>query len=171
TMWVERTYYIISEKLPGTLRWFEVITSTTEELSPIQTAIENMEDINRKLKNIIIQHQEEPALQVNPLSGLLNSVIDSAVMGGPVIYEQAFCSNEYAQTHSGDQIHISRLKELFAEQIPLVEVGLGIHRRKATEMLKPLQNKMEEMFQRRKSLVEEKYGKKVWIFLDYFAYG
>ncbi|XP_071827704.1 dedicator of cytokinesis protein 1-like isoform X3 [Apostichopus japonicus] len=161
TMWVERTYYIISEKLPGTLRWFEVITSTTEELSPIQTAIENMEDINRKLKNIIIQHQEEPALQVNPLSGLLNSVIDSAVMGGPVIYEQAFCSNEYAQTHSGDQIHISRLKELFAEQIPLVEVGLGIHRRKATEMLKPLQNKMEEMFQRRKSLVEEKYGKKL----------
>lgn len=161
TMWVERTYYVIAEKLPGILRWFEVISATTEELSPIQTAIENMEDINRKLKNMIIQHQEEPTLQVNPLSGLLNSVIDSAVMGGPVIYEQAFCSEDYSQTHPGDQIHISRLKELFAEQIPLVEVGLGIHKRKVTDILKPLQNKMEEMFHKRKSLVEERYGKKL----------
>ena len=59
-----------------------------EELSPIRNAIENMEDVNGKLKQMICRHQEDPNLPINPLSLQLNGVIDSAVMGGPAMYEK-----------------------------------------------------------------------------------
>ena len=66
----------------------QLIFVLQEELSPIQNAIENMEDVNRKLKALIIQHEEDQTLPLNPLSLQLNGVIDSAVMGGPVMYER-----------------------------------------------------------------------------------
>ncbi len=47
-----------------------------------------MEDVNRKLKQMILRHQEDPNLPINPLSLQLNGVIDSAVMGGPAMYEK-----------------------------------------------------------------------------------
>ena len=58
------------------------------ELSPISNAIENMEDVNSKLKQMIGQYQTDSSLPLNPLSLQLNGVIDSAVMGGPAKYEQ-----------------------------------------------------------------------------------
>ncbi|XP_071494855.1 dedicator of cytokinesis protein 1-like [Diadema antillarum] len=161
TMWIERTHFSTEYKLPGILRWFEVTDTFTEELSPIQNAIENMEDVNRKLRALIIQHEEDPNLPINPLSLQLNGVIDSAVMGGPVMYERAFCVEEYITKHPEDVIHITRLKELFAEQIPLVELGLTLHRNKMSDDLRPFQQKMEAQFQKRRQIVEERYGKKL----------
>eukprot|EP00057_Strongylocentrotus_purpuratus_P006618 XP_011661092.1 PREDICTED: dedicator of cytokinesis protein 1 isoform X2 [Strongylocentrotus purpuratus] len=166
TMWIERTHFTTEYKLPGNLRWFEVVESCTEELSPIQNAIENMEDVNRKLRALIIQHEEDPNLPINPLSLQLNGVIDSAVMGGPVMYERAFCVEDYVAQHPEDAIHISRLKELFAEQIPLVELGLTLHRNKMSEDLGPFQRKMEDQYQKRRQIVEERYGKKL---IEHFA--
>ena len=58
------------------------------ELSPISNAIENMEDVNSKLKQMVGQYQADSSLPLNPLSLQLNGVIDSAVMGGPAKYEQ-----------------------------------------------------------------------------------
>ncbi|XP_033633193.1 dedicator of cytokinesis protein 1-like isoform X1 [Asterias rubens] len=161
TMCIERTYFTTAYKLPGILRWFEVAKTSSVELSPISNAIENMEDVNSKLKQMVGQYQADSSLPLNPLSLQLNGVIDSAVMGGPAKYEQAFCTDAYASKHPENAIHIARLKELFAEQIPLVEVGLMIHRNKMKEDLGPFQKKMEDMFVKRKEQVEERYGKKL----------
>ena len=59
-----------------------------EELTPIRNAIDSMEDVNSKMKQMIGQYQADSSLPINPLSLQLNGVIDSAVMGGPPKYEE-----------------------------------------------------------------------------------
>ena len=57
---------------------------------------------------------------------------------------------------------VTRQITLFSmQQIPLVEIGLAIHDSKISDGLRPFQQKMEDMFVKRKEMVEEKYGKKV----------
>lgn len=47
SLWLERTVLVTSYRLPGILRWFPVITSETYEISPLQNAIETMENTNK----------------------------------------------------------------------------------------------------------------------------
>ena len=60
SLWVERTVVRTSAQLPGILRWFPVTQSSVSELSPLQNAIETMQNTYRELKllvqvNILIQ--------------------------------------------------------------------------------------------------------------------
>lgn len=82
-------------------------------------------------------------------------------MGGIVNYEKAFFNNEYQEKHPDDTVLIDKLKNLIAEQIPLLEVGIQVHKERAPPSLLPLQQKLEECFTTMKINAEEKYGKRV----------
>uniref|UniRef100_A0A665TCF7 Dedicator of cytokinesis 2 n=1 Tax=Echeneis naucrates TaxID=173247 RepID=A0A665TCF7_ECHNA len=111
SMWIERTTFTTVYKLPGILRWFE----TT--LSPLENAIETMESTNEKILTMINQYQADWSLPINPLSMLLNGIVDPAVMGGFAKYEKAFFTDEYTQEHSEDRDKLLRLKDLIAWQV------------------------------------------------------
>ncbi|XP_070539835.1 dedicator of cytokinesis protein 1-like isoform X2 [Ptychodera flava] len=159
-MWIERTYHVTAYKLPGILRWFEVVSQHPEEMSPLQHAVEIMEEQNQMLRSLVKQYQVDTNLPLNPLSMKLNGVVDAAVMGGTDVYEKAFCTEEYLKGHPDDEFLVERLKDLIAEQIPIIAVGLKVHSIRAPPNLKPLQDKMELVFQKRKSIVELRYGKR-----------
>uniref|UniRef100_A0A4W6EMF2 Dedicator of cytokinesis 2 n=1 Tax=Lates calcarifer TaxID=8187 RepID=A0A4W6EMF2_LATCA len=117
SMWIERTTFTTVYKLPGILRWFE----TT--LSPLENAIETMESTNEKILTMINQYQADWSLPINPLSMLLNGIVDPAVMGGFAKYEKAFFTDEYTQQHPEDRDKLLRLKDLIAWQVhPQVQV-------------------------------------------------
>ncbi|XP_054707947.1 dedicator of cytokinesis protein 1-like [Uloborus diversus] len=162
TMWLERTNLTVSYPLPGILRWFPVTLSQSLEISPLENAIETMEVTNAKICSLILLHKNDPMLPVHPLSMLLNGVVDAAVMGGIINYEKAFFNEEYIQTHNSvkDAEGIQKLKDLIACQVPLLEIGIAIHKEKAPESLKPFHKHMEEAFQKLRANIEEKYGKK-----------
>lgn len=61
---------------------------TQVEISPLENAIETMQVTNDKLKSMIRQHLDDPGLPINPLSMLLNGIVDPAVMGGFANYEK-----------------------------------------------------------------------------------
>lgn len=82
-------------------------------------------------------------------------------MGGIRNYEEVFFAPEYLTHHAEDQVLVNRLKDLIADQIPLLELCLQIHKQKAADSLQPLQKKMEDCFSVMKSEVEKKYGKRV----------
>uniref|UniRef100_A0A8C9G5T3 Dedicator of cytokinesis 5 n=1 Tax=Pavo cristatus TaxID=9049 RepID=A0A8C9G5T3_PAVCR len=90
TMWIERTTYTTAYSFPGILKWFEVKQISTEEISPLENAIETMELTNEKISNIVQQHVWDRSLPVHPLSMLLNGIVDPAVMGGYTNYEKVF---------------------------------------------------------------------------------
>lgn len=60
-------------------------------LSPLENAIETMESTNDKILTMINQYQADWTLPINPLSMLLNGIVDPAVMGGFAKYEKVNC--------------------------------------------------------------------------------
>lgn len=57
-------------------------------MSPLENAIETMGQTNEKILTMINQYQCDDALPINPLSMLLNGIVDPAVMGGFAKYEK-----------------------------------------------------------------------------------
>ncbi|NXX18316.1 DOCK2 protein, partial [Podargus strigoides] len=157
-MWIERTTFVTAYPLPGILRWFVVTSTTTSIISPLENAIETMMKTNEKIMSEINRHQNDPSLPVNPLSMLLNGIVDPAVMGGFAKYETAFFQESYVQEHPEDKGSIEKLKDLIAWQTPLLAEGIRIHRRKVTEDLRPFHERMEQCFVQLRAKVESQYG-------------
>uniref|UniRef100_A0A669C7X8 Dedicator of cytokinesis 1 n=1 Tax=Oreochromis niloticus TaxID=8128 RepID=A0A669C7X8_ORENI len=158
-MWIERTTYSTAYKLPGILRWFEV-KSVSTEISPLENAIETMQQTNEKISSMVQRHLNDPNLPVNPLSMLLNGIVDPAVMGGFTNYEKAFFNDKYIQEHPEDLEKIEKLKDLIAWQIPHLAEGVRIHGEKVTEALRPFHDRMEACFKQLREKVEKQYGVK-----------
>uniref|UniRef100_A0A8C3SI77 Dedicator of cytokinesis 1 n=1 Tax=Chelydra serpentina TaxID=8475 RepID=A0A8C3SI77_CHESE len=154
-MWIERTIYLTAYKLPGILRWFEV---KSVEISPLENAIETMQLTNDKINNMVQQHLNDADLPINPLSMLLNGIVDPAVMGGFTNYEKAFFTEKYMHEHPEDHEKIEKLKDLIAWQIPFLAEGIRIHGEKVTEALRPFHERMEACFKQLKEKVEKQYG-------------
>uniref|UniRef100_A0A673J025 Dedicator of cytokinesis protein 1-like n=1 Tax=Sinocyclocheilus rhinocerous TaxID=307959 RepID=A0A673J025_9TELE len=152
-MWIERTTFVTAYKLPGILRWFEV-----EEISPLENAMETMQLTNEKINNMVQRHLNDPSLPINPLSMLLNGIVDPAVMGGFTNYEKAFFTEKYIREHPNDQEKIEKLKDLIAWQIPNLAEGVRIHGQKVTEALRPFHERLEACFKQLKEKVEKQYG-------------
>ncbi|KAJ0002424.1 hypothetical protein NQD34_007573 [Periophthalmus magnuspinnatus] len=158
SMWIERTTFTTVYKLPGILRWFEASDIKHTTLSPLENAIETMESTNEKILTMINQYQADWSLPINPLSMLLNGIVDPAVMGGFAKYETAFFTDEYTQEHPEDRDKLMRLKDLIAWQIPLLGAGLSLHGKRVTDDLRPFHERMEECFKQVKKKVEKEYG-------------
>ncbi|KTF89594.1 hypothetical protein cypCar_00033458 [Cyprinus carpio] len=116
-MWIERTTYVTAYKLPGILRWFEVVSASAEEISPLENAMETMQLTNEKISNMVQRYLNDSSLPINPLSMFLNGIVDPAVMGGFTNYEKAFFTEKYTQEHPNDQEKIEKLKDLIAWQV------------------------------------------------------
>uniref|UniRef100_F7CH16 Dedicator of cytokinesis 5 n=1 Tax=Monodelphis domestica TaxID=13616 RepID=F7CH16_MONDO len=158
TLWIERTTYTTAYTFPGILKWFEAKQITTEEISPLENAIETMELTNEKISNSVQQHAWDRSLSLHPLSMLLNGIVDPAVMGGYSNYEKAFFTEKYQQEHPEDQDKIELLKRLIALQMPLLGEGIRIHGEKLTEQLKPLHDRLTTCFRELREKVEKLYG-------------
>ncbi|KAK6298793.1 hypothetical protein J4Q44_G00303030 [Coregonus suidteri] len=127
-------------------------------ISPLENAIETMQSTNDKILTLINQYQADDALPINPLSMLLNGIVDPAVMGGFAKYEKAFFTEEYNLQHPEDRDKLDRLKDLIAWQIPLLGGGISLHGKRVTDDLRPFHERMEECFKHMRKKVEKEYG-------------
>uniref|UniRef100_A0A8C0UMH0 Dedicator of cytokinesis protein 2-like n=1 Tax=Cyanistes caeruleus TaxID=156563 RepID=A0A8C0UMH0_CYACU len=135
-------------------------------ISPLENAIETMMKTNEKIMSEINRHQNDPSLPINPLSMLLNGIVDPAVMGGFAKYEKAFFQEPYMQEHPEDAGNIEKLKDLIAWQIPLLAEGIRIHGQKVTEDLRPFHERMEQCFEQLRAKVESQYGVREMMFFE-----
>uniref|UniRef100_A0A8C2XTS3 Dedicator of cytokinesis 1 n=1 Tax=Cyclopterus lumpus TaxID=8103 RepID=A0A8C2XTS3_CYCLU len=158
-MWLERTTYTTAYKLPGILRWFEV----KSEISPLEIAMETMQLTNEKISSMVQRHLNDPNLPINPLSMLLNGIVDPAVMGGFTNYEKAFFNDKYIHEHPEDLEKIEKLKDFIAWQIPHLSEGVRIHGEKVTEALRPFHDRLEACFKQLREKVEKQYGVKTLV--------
>jgi len=65
---------MFASRLPGILRWFEVIEKHVEEIPPIQYACETVAAVNRELQQLTSLHAAEPRRNINPFSMRLQGV-------------------------------------------------------------------------------------------------
>lgn len=146
TLCIERITMNTEYTFPGKLRWFEIKSFNTIELSPIENAVDTVQTKNKELSTLINQYQADDSLSLNPLSMLLNGVIDAAVMGGISNYEKIFFTKKYITENPDHTIYIDILKEAIVEQADICEKGLHIHKQLVSEELKPFHEKMETVF-------------------------
>nr|KAG5708357.1 hypothetical protein BaRGS_034388 [Batillaria attramentaria] len=154
-MWLERTNMITTYPLPGIVGWYPVVATESMMVSPIETAIETIEDKNKRLATVIEQHRQDPSLRVDPLGMLLNGVADPAVQGGIAMYKEFYIGTDYEPE---DQ---QRLRALTMEQVTLLRDGLMVHKQRAPESLMPFHSHMEQRFCQMCNMIEQEYGIKV----------
>ncbi|XP_050483580.1 dedicator of cytokinesis protein 1 isoform X5 [Bombus huntii] len=160
SLWLERTVLVTSHPLPGILRCFPVTSSETYLVSPLRNAIETMEATNTTLRDLILAHRADNNIPLNPLSMKLNGILDPAVMGGIDNYEKAFLNSEYRSAHPEESSDLLKLEGLIAEQIPLLSVGVQLHKARAPPELTPFHQRLEQCFTSMRNQVEAKYGKR-----------
>ncbi|XP_066284414.1 dedicator of cytokinesis protein 3-like isoform X2 [Branchiostoma lanceolatum] len=161
-MWLERTIMVTTSTLPGILKWFEVKSVQVVEISPIETAIQTMDNMNKELRSLIHQHTTDQTRGVQILSMRLNGVIDAAVNGGISKYQEAFFEDDYINAHPEDQQLVQRLKGLVMEQVSVLESGLAIHGKLAPAEVVPLHRKMVEMFTAMKASLAGQNSPSLW---------
>ncbi|XP_059148668.1 dedicator of cytokinesis protein 1-like isoform X3 [Physella acuta] len=154
-MWLERTTLKTSYSLPGIVGWYPVTEIEVMDVSPIENAIETMEEKNKKLTELIEQHKNDSSLRVDTLGMQLNGVVDPAVSGGIANYKDFYISMDY------DSLFQERLKEVTIEQITILRDGLIVHKNKAPESLQPFHTHMEHRFSQMCNMIEKEYGIKV----------
>ncbi|XP_010894805.2 dedicator of cytokinesis protein 4b isoform X3 [Esox lucius] len=151
SLWVERTTLTLVQSLPGISRWFEVDKRELVEVSPLENAIEVIENKNLQLRTLITQCQSRQMQNINPLTMCLNGVIDAAVNGGLARYQEAFFVKDYVMNHPEDGEKIGRLRELMFEQAHILEYGLAVHEKFVPQDMKPLHKKLVDQFHVMKS--------------------
>ncbi|XP_028810006.1 dedicator of cytokinesis protein 4b isoform X3 [Denticeps clupeoides] len=151
SLWVERTTLTLVQSLPGISRWFEVEKRELVEVSPLENAIEVIENKNLQLRTLITQCQARQMQNINPLTMCLNGVIDAAVNGGLARYQEAFFVKDYIVNHPEDGDKIGRLRELMFEQAHILEFGLAVHEKFVPQDMRPLHKKLVDQFHLMKS--------------------
>ncbi|KAG5670986.1 hypothetical protein PVAND_001211 [Polypedilum vanderplanki] len=159
-LWLERTVMKTLYPLPGILKWFPVETSETFNVSPIECAIEMMEANNKMLRDLVIEHQNDSTAALAQLTMKIQGVVDAAVNGGTSKYEEAFLTDDYLKMNPSDVKFVETLKNLIADQIPILEVALSVHKAKAKPEILPLHERLEECFTKMQVHVESMYGKR-----------
>lgn len=151
TLWMERTTIYTKFTFPGILCWFEANAIDTEMLTPIKNSLETMEAANKQVRALISKHQNDPTLNINPLSMKLGGMIDAVVMGGVSNYEKAFLTPEFLQENRDCENDVERLKDLIIEQVEILEEGMSVHGSQVSAALKPFHENLEKRFKEMKT--------------------
>ncbi|XP_021951267.1 dedicator of cytokinesis protein 2 isoform X4 [Folsomia candida] len=158
SLWLDRYTLWISQSFPGIMSWFPVVRDTLTKLSPLENAIETLQNANEKMRKLVIIHCTNVAQDLGEMTMKLNGILDAAVQGGVANYEKAFINQKYLEKNPMDGRLVEDLKELIFLQIPIIEECLKIHARKSQASLLPLHNRMEELFKNYIGHIESTYG-------------
>ena len=83
---------------------------------------------------------------------------------------QAFFTAEYTAAHPEEAKQLAKLKDLIASQVPLLEVGVQLHKQRAPISLGPFQQRLEQCFREMQVQVEARHGKKVCCSFSFFFF-
>ena len=142
-------------RLPGILRWFQVVERHVEEIAPVQYACETVLSVNRELQQLASLHAAEPRRNINPFSMRLQGVIDACVMGGIAKYQEAFFNSDFLANHPGHLEHVLQLRQCIVEQMRILDAGLTLHGKLAPPEVQPLHKRLVECLAQMKQRLKE----------------
>ncbi|KAJ5067110.1 dedicator of cytokinesis [Anaeramoeba ignava] len=145
-LWLRNEYLILEEPFPNVRRRLRSVEKKIKILTPIQNAVNTTENKNIELINKISYYKTHQNENFNPLTMSLNGVIDAAVNGGVLKYQQAFFVDEYLLESPNDEHLVVRLKLALKKQQEVVEEGLKLHNVLVSDEFRPLHSKLTKMF-------------------------
>ena len=100
--------------------------------------------------------QDSNSVPVNQFTQLMYGTVIPSVGGGIPKIEEAFLDEEYESKNPKDVAYIAQIKDEIKRQVLIIEELLPLHAEQNEQ--KPLQEAMEEEFEKLKTKVLEKYG-------------
>ncbi len=122
-----------------------VVSKQQRELGPLENAVNSIETKTQELLELVEEFEDRSraeAVNISPLSMAINGVIDAAVNGGIVKYQEAFLiGDENNEKYSLDLK--DKLRNGLRQQLEVIEKGLRLHARLITPEMRGLQEKLD----------------------------
>ncbi len=120
-VWTEKTFFTTEEEFPTVLRRSEVIAIDVTEISPLESALA---DVESKTKELLALYQKFSALaktahtvSTNALSMCLNGAVDAPTNTGIALYRQTFLTPEYVSRNPERIELIEKLRNAIDDQV------------------------------------------------------
>lgn len=119
--WVVKTFFTTEETFPTVLRRSEVVDIQTAEISPIETALTDVEQKTKELSALNIRYtalaKSSQPVSTNALSMALNSAVDTPINSGISHYRQTFLSPEYLVQNPERSELVQKLRDAIDDQV------------------------------------------------------
>ena len=126
--WLEKTYLTSDETFPTILRRSPVSQPpTTIFISPVESAIQEVEDRTRELQGLSQRYttlaQTAGAIQTNHLTMALNAAVDAPHNMGVAYFRQRFLTQEYLARFPDRAEQVEKLGSAIDDQVSLTLIS------------------------------------------------
>jgi dedicator of cytokinesis protein 3 len=119
--WVEKTYLTTEEAFPTVLRRSEVVEVVAMEISPIETALQEVQQRTRELEGLNLRYaalaKTGQAVPTTRLAMTLNAAVDAPITGGIAYFRQSFLAEDYLVRYPDRAEKIEQLRLAIDDQV------------------------------------------------------
>ena len=120
-VWIEKTYLTTEEYFPTVLRRSEVVGVSAVAISPVETALLEVEQRTRELAGLNQKYSSlsktAQHISTNALAMSLNAAVDAPLHAGVASFRQSFLTGEYAARYPDRAEQIERLRAAIDDQV------------------------------------------------------
>ncbi|KAG6878530.1 hypothetical protein C0993_004428 [Termitomyces sp. T159_Od127] len=151
-IWLEKTYYTTEEAFPTVLRRSEVIGLETVEMSPLEIALNEVEQKTKELMALNFKYQAlaktSQLVSTNALAMSLNSAVDAPMNTGIASYRQVFFSPDYVARHPERSQLVEKLRTAIDDQVRVIDSSLKLHGHLCPPEFIPFHETLEKFFKK-----------------------
>ncbi|KAL6308154.1 cytoplasmic protein [Sparassis latifolia] len=156
-VWTEKTFLTTEEAFPTVLRRSEVVDVQIVEISPVESALHEVEQRTRELAGLNIKYsalaKTAQPVPTNPLAMSLNAAVDAPINSGIGAFRQAYLSGDYLLRHPERVEQVEKLRNAVDEQVRMIDSCLRLHGQLCPPEMMAFHGTLERFF--RKSFHDE----------------
>ncbi|KAF7964947.1 hypothetical protein HWV62_1454, partial [Athelia sp. TMB] len=149
-VWLEKTYFTTEEAFPTVLRRSEVVAVEVLEISPIENALQEVEQKTKELSSLNVRYsaiaKTAQAVSTNALSMCLNSAVDAPADSGIPSYRELFFGSDYIDTHPERAGMVEKLRSAIDEQVRVINSCIKLHGQMCPQEMLPFHETLEQFF-------------------------
>ncbi|RDX50021.1 cytoplasmic protein [Lentinus brumalis] len=130
-VWIEKTYLTTEEYFPTVLRRSEVVAVEVIPMSPVETALLEVEQRTRELAGLNQKYSSlsktAQHISTNALAMSLNAAVDAPLNSGVGAFRQVFLSDDYLARYPERAEQIDKLRNAIDEQVHMIDSCLKLH--------------------------------------------
>ncbi|KAH9485300.1 Dedicator of cytokinesis protein 3 [Psilocybe cubensis] len=151
-IWTEKTYYTTEQVFPTVLRRSEVVNVEFVEISPLENALQEVEDKTKELIGLHLKYQAlaktAQNVSTNALAMSLNSAVDAPLNTGVASYRQIFFSPDYIARNPERAELVEKLRQAIDEQVRIIDSCLKLHGLLCPPEFIPFHETLEKFFKK-----------------------
>ncbi|KAF8972959.1 cytoplasmic protein [Flammula alnicola] len=151
-VWLEKTYYTTEQAFPTVLRRSEVVNLDLVEISPLENALQEIEEKTKELAGLHLKYQAlaktTQDVSTNALAMSLNSAVDAPLNTGIGSYRQIFFSPDYVARNPERAEMVEKLRAAIDEQVRIIDSCLKLHGLLCPPEFIPFHETLEKFFRK-----------------------